>query len=71
MKGTEKGAVITYSFTFLPWREEMPMDGKGGIGRDSAGENAALDPRLWEPPVSYAESGLASARLLILTPLAS
>lgn len=47
------------------------MDGKGGIGRDRAGENAALDPRLWEPPASHAESGLASAGLLILTPLAS
>lgn len=47
------------------------MDGQGGIGRDRAGENAALDPRSWEPPASHAESGLASAGLLILTPLAS
>lgn len=47
------------------------MDGQGGIGRDGAGENAALDPRLWEPPVSHAESVLVSLRLLILTTLAS
>ena len=47
------------------------MDGQGGIGRDNAGGKAALDPRLWRPPVSNAEFVLVSVRLLILTTLTS
>ena len=47
------------------------MDRRGGINRVRAGESETLDSRLWEAPASHTNSGLASARLLTLTTLAS